>query len=304
MTRHGRHRWWPLRSRAGRDEFRTTVYATGSQHRMTLRDHLLVRYRLWRGRRAWRKRLRKQELPRFYRKARPDDVQGLVISGRSWTVGDFLPVGFEAYVRLPNPFWKIATADTEGAISLNATDAHEEDIWAIPLRCSEVAEANGLRMTPESAWATICGPSDGHQAGSPSQAWSWAPHECSIEPFVADRLFQMLRSETGPRDRCLCGQWEGGSNGWETDLMLITRGWNHFVWAARFRDVAEWLRRPYSSVRDLHVPHIVWPADRRWSLATLYSGFSNYLGGSRALIDTVLASELEAYEVALTHEAH
>ena len=121
---------------------------------------------------------------------------------------------------------------------------------------------------------------------------------------MAEALFRILASESGPNGRCLCGQWEGGSNGWDTNVLLVTRGWSYFVWRARLQDVAAWLQRPYSYARDRHVPHIVWPADRKWWLATLYSGHSNYLAGSRTMIDRVLSSGLEAYSVALTDQAY
>lgn len=50
-------------------------------------------------------------------------------------------------------------------------------------------------------------------------------------------------------------------------------------------------------------PHVIWPADRKWCIATLYSGFSNYVGGSRTLIDAILASDLDAYETDLSDKA-
>lgn len=276
------------------------MFRADTPRKMSLQDHVLMRYRLWRNRREWRK----SDMPGFYRRARPSEVEGLAIQGDSWTVGDFLPVGFEAYVRLPNPFWKVVAPNTEGAIARSVDDCEDgEVIWVKPLRHSEVAEANGLRMTHDTHWAAICGPHERHLAASPNQVWNWGPHEGNIEPFVAQALFRRLASETGPDGRCLCGQWEGGSNGWETDTLLVTRGWNYFVWRARLQDVAAWLQRPNSYIRDRHVPHIVWPAHRKWCLATLYSGHSNYLAGSRAMIDWVLSSELEAYSVALTDRA-
>lgn len=282
----------------------TLVYAAGAPSRSTLRDRLRTRYRLWRARRDWNRRLRMYDRPRFFRRARQSDVDGLIINGASWTVGDFLPVGYEAQVRLPNPFWKIVAENTEGAL-LHKADSGDgrDDTWVKPVSCAEVAAANGLRMTRDSSWGHICGPHDAHLAVSPDQAWSWAPHECDLDPLMAARLFRLLARETGPTDRCLCGQWDGGGS-WDTDVLLVTRGWNYFVWRASFRDIADWLRQPDSFERHLHVPHVVWPADRRWFLATLYSGHSNYLAGSRALIDTVLASELETYEVALTDAAY
>ena len=299
------HRWiWWRRSNANtpRGASGTIIYAAGTES-PTLRNRLLSRYRLWRAQRDWRRRLRKSDLPRFYRRAKQNDVRDLVVTGRSWTVGDFLPVGFDAYLRLPNPFWKIVAAHTENAV-LHGAGHDREGTWAKPVRCSEVAESNGRRMTRDTAWSHICGPHDAHLAASPDQAWSWAPNECDLDPVTAQRLFRLLASETRANDRCLCGQWEGAGSAWDTDVLLVTRGWNYFIWRARFGDVVRYLQQGDSFERDLHIPHVVWPADRRWFLATLYSGSSNYLAGSQTLIATVLASELEAYKVGLADEAH
>lgn len=185
---------------------------------------LRSRYRLWRAQRDWSLRLRRQDLPGIYRRAKQNDVRDLVVTGRSWTVGDFLPVGFDAYLRLPNPFWKIVETHTENAV-LHGADSGDgrEDTWAKPVRCSEVAEANGRRMTRDTPWSQICGPHDAHLAVSPDQVWSWAPNECDLDPVTAQRLFRLLASETSPNDWCLCGQWEGGSSGWDTDVLLVTR---------------------------------------------------------------------------------
>ncbi len=302
--KHGGLRWWRWRTRPRRGAPPAIVYAAARSEPTRLRDRLLARYRFWCAWREVKAQQRRCDLPRFYRRARRRDVDGLAVSGKSWTVGDFLPVGFEACLRLPNPFWKIVAAHTENAmVHADYGGDGREDIWAKPVRCSEVAEANGLRMAHDRCWSEICGPHDGHLAASSDQPWSWAPRECDLDPSTAGRLFRLLARETGPKDRCLCGQWEGARRDWETDVLLVTRGWSYFVWRARFRDIAGWLQQPDSYERDLHVPHVVWPADRRWFLATLYSGDSNYLAGSRALIDSVLASELEAYEVGLADAA-
>ncbi|MYF11411.1 MAG: hypothetical protein F4229_10575 [Gammaproteobacteria bacterium] len=298
------HRWRPIGRRRPSQRASVVMYTSDTPQKMGLRDRALMRYRIWQHHLQHRRKLRAYELPGFYRRAKQRDVEGLAIRGGSWTVGDFLPEGFEAYVRLPNPFWKVVPPNTAGAVGFEpgggeGTEGH----WAKPIRNDEVAQANGLRMTHDARWGAICGAHDGHFADSPDQVWSWAPHECNIEPFVAETLFRLLANESGRNDRCLCGQWEGGSR-WDTDVLLVTRGWTYFVWRARLRDVAAWLQRPDSSERNEHIPHIIWPTDRNWCLATLYSGHSNYLAGTRTMIDAVLSSELEAYGVALTDRAH
>lgn len=304
MKRRRRRRgWWLWRTRTR--TIGAIKYAGAILESRTLHDRLLSGYRRWRVRRDSSRQLRRLDLPPFYRRTKQRDVDGLIVSGTSWTVGDFLPEGFEAYLRLPNPFWKIVAAHSENAI-LQPADSGDgrEDTWAMPVTCSEVAQANRLRMTRDGVWSRICGPFDGRVSANPDQPWSWAPNESDIDPLTAKRLFRLLASETASKDRCICGQWEGGSSGWDTDVLLVTRHWNYFVWRARFRAVAGWLQKPHSFERHLHVPHVIWPANRRWFLATLYSGSSNYLAGSRSLIDRVLASDLEAYEVGLANEAH
>ena len=275
------------------------IQYVGTPRRMTVRDRALVHWRIWNAQRDTRRQQRAREQPGFYRRARQGDIDGLAINGDSWTVGDFLPEGFDAYVRLPNPFWKIVPAGAEGAVLHRAYDESEEDAWLKPVSCSEVARANGLRMTGDTGWGDICGTRDGEPPEGTNQPWSHSPFECNIDPQVARGLFRTLAGETRPRDTCLCGMWEGSSHGgWESaEVLLRTRGWNYLVWRARFRDVARWLCQPYSARRDDHLPHIVWPADRKWCLATLYSGWSSYLAGPRALVDAVLANAEEAYEV-------
>ncbi len=303
MTGRPGRRRWRLR-RVPREEPVTRIRYAGPPRRMTVWDRIVVCWRVWKGHRAAERERRRHELPRFYRRAEPGDVAGLTIDGASWTVGDFLPVGFDAHVRLPNPFWRVVAAGTEGAVLHEPYEGVSgEAVWAKALDCAEVAEANGLRMAGDTGWSDICGPLGNDGQGHRDGLWSWSPFECNIDPGVAERLFGLLGTETRPRDWCLCGKWEGGSHGWDTDIRLLGDTWSYFVWRARFRDVGGWICRPYSGQRDEHLPHIVWSGDRRWCLATLYSGHSSYLAGSRALIDAVLASGLESYEVALATEA-
>ncbi len=141
----------------------------------------------------------------------------------------------------------------------------------------------------------------GQRAASPEQAWTWGPQEGTVEPFVAEPLFELLSRWTRPADRCLSGKWEGGgSDHWRTGAKLVTPRWVYFVWACRFADLGGWLAQPDSLARENDMPHVVWPANRDWFLAILYSGHSSYLAGSREVVDAVLGSALEAYEVELT----
>ncbi len=166
MTRR-RRLWWPFRHRP-HAEATVVIRHAGPLPRMTLREHVVVRHRVWKGQRDIRRMRRESELPRFYKRAAGRDVDGLTINGASWTVGDFLPVGFDAYVRLPNPFWKIVAVGTEGAILHPRYDSEDEEaVWAKPLHCAEVATANGLRMAHDTSWGAICDPRERARGSSP-----------------------------------------------------------------------------------------------------------------------------------------
>ena len=243
---------------------------------------------------------RELRIPTIYTPANHEDLSGLSILGPSWSVGDFVPVGFEAYAWLPNPVWKAVPPGTAGAIYDRESNADESSWWK-PLKWSAVAAANGAAMTKDTRFHEISGSCDAG-AGTSDEVFTWGPSEGTMEPFIADGLFSILERETGADDSCLVGQWEGGSS-WCTEAKLLTPHWNYFVWRASFAELADWLRQPDSFERSVDCPHIIWPSDRKWCVATLYSGFSNYVAGSRALIDAILASDLEAYETELSAKA-
>lgn len=240
---------------------------------------------------------RERRIPAFYTPATREDVDGLTIRGPSWTVGDFMPSGFEAYAWLPNPIWVAVPPGTDGAVS-DTQSSGEHRSWK-PMKWSEAAAAHGVTMTKDTEMHEIWGPPDPNTGRPVDPGDDWYQSEGTLEPFIADMLFSILNGETGWGNTCLVGQWEGGSN-WYTEVKLLTPHWSYFIWRAALGDLAEWLRQPDSFDRSVDCPHVIWPADRKWFIATLYSGFSNYIAGSRSLIDALLASDLDAYETDLS----
>lgn len=241
-------------------------------------------------------------LPSIYMRAGAGDIDGIVVDGDRGAVGQFVPTGFEAYAWLPNPAWKWTAPGAHGAIE-NFIDDHEGGLWARPVKWIDVATASGLDMHRETRWSDISGPTIqyGNRAVSPEQEWTWGPREGTLEPFVAESLFNLLSRWTQPGGRCLSGKWEGAvGREWRTDVKLATPHWDYFIWACKFGDLGEWLAQPDTFERSEGVPHVLWPASREWFIANLYSGHSNYLAGSRELIEAVMNSSLEAYEVELS----
>lgn len=241
--------------------------------------------------------------PSFYSEAKPNDVEDFEISPVGRGIDGHLPLGFEAYVWLPNPAWKWVESTTDGAVAFEMND--QESLMALPIKWSDVAEANGKHMHKNARWGEICGPCTENwtRALSPSQNWTWAPQEQNIEQSTVDVLAKMLTQWTSPDDRCLSGKWEGGSD-WDTNIKLAFAHWTYYVWSCRFCDLMEWLMQPESYERSSEMPHVVWPQDRSWFLAILYSGFSSYVAGPRHLIEAILDSDLEAYEVEPSDQPH
>lgn len=245
------------------------------------------------------------ERPSFYFPAKPEDVVGITTNPNGRGVDEFVPIGFESYVWLPNPAWKWVDPEHKGAISFAPYD-NQRDLWAIPVSWSEIARANGKQMDKHAIWREICGRStdEGRRAVSPEQNWTWAPSEQNIEPFVVPSLAKVLSRWTSPNTRCLSGKWEGGGSDWESEVRLAFSHWTYCVWSCRFDELVEWLKQPNSFERDIHLPHVIWPEDRSWFLAILYSGWWSYLGGSRELVDLIVESdEIEGYEVKISDHA-
>ena len=262
----------------------------------------------WRYRKDPFMMMREPGPPSFYSPAKPNDVEGFEISAEVRNgVDGVVPMGYESYVWLPNPAWKWVEPEHDGAVVYESRQHPEEpDLVALPVKWSEVASANGKQMDKRTRWTEICGPHTdfGRRALSPNQSWTWAPREQNIEPSTVNTLEKVLSRWTSREDRCLGGKWEGSGSDWDTNPRIEFPNWTYFVWSCRFGDLIDWLKRADSSERESEMPHVVWPEDRSWFLAILYSGYSSYVAGPRPLINAILETDLEAYEVELTDQAH
>ncbi len=116
-----------------------------------------------------------QGTPSFYRPVEsPAEAQWYVEALRCgrWTVGLFVPAGFEAYVRIPHPKWKTVPEGTFGAIFYH-------ECWRRPVAFDVEGEAY------DADEGQLIGP--------------WA-----------DVLFSTLADVSAKSDvPCVCGLWEG-----------------------------------------------------------------------------------------------
>ena len=106
-----------------------------------------------------------------------DDMAGSIN-----TVGEILPAGFEAYVRLPHPYWRDVPEGTDGATFDPSGSSPEGGVWTKPVR--------------------------GAEAKIPDEVGLWPPIEGTMgAPSVMTAVTDVLRAETG-NVSSLCGFWK------------------------------------------------------------------------------------------------
>lgn len=232
------------------------------------------------------------------------------------TVASAVPEGFEAYARVFHP----------------ARDAEGND-----LRWRDAAKAFGTTPHREMQWHAIRGlPSAddlqisiGDEPTDPP--WDGSDPEIgSMEIDDLDALCAILANHTSDREHCLFGLctiegWEGQFTKSElsgSPLLRLPDGRDQVVLAGPLAAVGQiardWAQPSAGSVtftsveqgagppaepdpaqlRVREAPNLIWPADRSWLVVSEVDWDSTLVGGSTALIESIVASpKLEAWRV-------
>lgn len=226
-------------------------------------------------------------------------------------VTGFVPAGFDAYARILHR----AQAPVE--------DPHGVVTGSRPARWSEVAARTGCDLHPLVRWHELVGAVD--PWNPESDRWPYGgPAWGDLDVQQLDALTHLLAAHTGTPERCLFALWEGWAllNGSGVTLTTGPGGSSTRPLARAFTD-AEWaaprlalpdrtyllLAGPLDAARDVtehttapvlgtQSPQLIWPEDHAWCVATEIDLDSTVVGGTRAVVDAVLAdSTLEAWEV-------
>jgi hypothetical protein len=187
-------------------------------------------------------------------------------------VGSVVPSGFEAYARIFHPAGRLA-------------GAHQ-----VEMRWSDVAAWTGRVVHPEMQFHSIAAPLPGRETrvrGFNAEPWLGA-----LSEGQARALVEVLARHTSIPDTCWFGVWEGYGTfktrpKWKR-VSLPHR--NYFLF-----------RGPLSlAPGHLDGPNLWWPDDRSWCVASEIDFPYTYVGGSKKLIDEILADpNLEALPAAL-----
>lgn len=193
-----------------------------------------------------------------------------------------IPAGFEAYARILHP------ADS-------STD--EQVRWAtVAAACGKVA--HGLMQ-----FHTLVGvgPTEYDVESGP---WMGAtPDAGDLEPDSLAALLDVLARYTGPTLSCWFCVWDGYA--WardvaQLDVRVELPQRNYLLFGGPLdaaRELGDW---PTPNWFLPHSPNIFWPDDESWCVATEIDLYCTYVGGSRALIDDLLADDrLEVWEAHL-----
>jgi hypothetical protein len=202
-------------------------------------------------------------------------------------VGSIVPGGFEAYARILHP----------------ATGSNDE-----PVRWDHVARKFGAVAHRLMQFHAVVGlPPTTDQVKSPK--WKGAgPNDGDLEPRSLAALLDVLARHTADVDGCWFCLWDG--YGWlprSSDVIdlaapatvalpsrtyLLYRGPLDAALELGYSPAPDWFM-PQS-------PNLFWPDDLSWCVATEIDLFCTYVGGSRALVDELLADDrLEVWEAQL-----
>ena len=189
-----------------------------------------------------------------------------------------IPGGFEAYARILHP----------------AESADEHVRW------SAVAAATGKVAHALMQFHTLAGvgPND---YDVDSAAWTGAvPDQGDLEPESLAALLEVLARHTTSPHQCWFALWEG--HGWVSggDARVELPQRNYLLFGGPLDaalEIGDW---PTAEWFLPHSPNIFWSDDVSWCVATEIDLFCTYVGGSRALIDELLAGvRLEVWEAHL-----
>ena len=203
-----------------------------------------------------------------------------------------IPAGFEAYARILHP----ATSDGDQRV-----------------RWSDVAAACGKVAHPLMQFHTLVGVSP-FDSDVRSGAWTGlTPDQGDLEPESLAAVLDVLARHTALSERCWFALWEG--YGWpfgterstgegapriDFDARVELPKRNYVLFAGPLEAALEVGHWPTPNWFLPHSPNIFWPDDTSWCVATEIDFYCTYVGGSRALMDELLADErLEVWEAHL-----
>ncbi|HEY2442506.1 MAG TPA: hypothetical protein VGI31_05190 [Streptosporangiaceae bacterium] len=224
-----------------------------------------------------------------------DWIAGSLAPFDSGLVASIIPPGFEAYARLLHPVRALFGRGSRA------------------VRWAEVAAWSGMPLRPDSQFHSIALPPAAPAGPPPWQ--SQGPERGTLDIADAQELIGLLGPRTATPGDCLFCMWDGW--GWDAATIVALPDDPQLPVPdlvppeVRYGPHVELPGRDYLlytgpidaalAFAGSHgqTPNLWWPADRAWCVASEIDLCWTYVGGSRALIGTLLADpRLEALPAA------
>jgi hypothetical protein len=202
------------------------------------------------------------------------------------SVSDVAGAEFDAYVRILHP---LPDPDRFREPTLDGS-------WATR-RWSTVAAEKGRTMHRLVQWGRLLGIDDPSQATTSDVGW--------LDPGLIAALAPTLGDATTTPGDLVAGFWEGGHGQELTRQRVMDGPGRSYVLAQT--NIDELTDPAWAAAMDPdHIDglsttslELLWPEDHAWALGAEIDFDSTVIGGSRTLIDAILADRrFEAYEVA------
>jgi hypothetical protein len=192
-------------------------------------------------------------------------------------VGAIVPTGFEDYVRLFHPAYRMS-GDVD-----------------IPVPWSRIASLAGIELEGDTAWQDIVR----QESERANPVWSDLPRQGTFLSGQTKPLIEILTRHTQTPGDCQFAIWDGYGGldydgRWPGAHRLELPGRGYVV----LRGPVEAASFSFDDLPIWQSPNLWWPRDRSWFVATEIDYSWSYVGGSRECIQQLLGSgDLETIRV-------
>ena len=227
-------------------------------------------------------------------------------SGPLWTLHRSIPRGFERYVRIFHPWWRLAAATTEQELAFRRSGGVDHShLDLTPARWKDQADKVGAQLTATSLWRDFASsdtlsPDKFDELIATGNAGIIPPDEGKLSRDMGEAIFTAVSAFSGEACECICAFWEGFGSLTDIDAPTIdgmAQG-EHKLFSATLAEVLKaWLSEldPNSFAVT---PQAIWPLSRDWFLAVPFEQTNSFFGGSTEFVGELLSSgDLEALDV-------
>jgi len=219
-------------------------------------------------------------------------------SGPTGNLSALMPNGFDGYVRLCHPAYRIEAPDRSDTRSLELAAAGFIELrYRSELRWDDMARAMGFTPSRLMQWPSFSGELlrviDAHGIEDPLEG------ELTLN--IVNNLFDVLVSHHGEAQECVCGFWLGFRI-FDTSANTLTTYpgmGEHALCRASLKEIQESWTALLEDERSLGLklnasgltPNIIFPRSKEWYLAIPFNRPSSYFGGQEKVVSDLLSMD-------------